>query len=502
MKKSKLILGASVFLASIGITLSTSCSRNDEPLYTALLPEKVDALLSVNVESLLEKSQLWDNSQVQALLDEATGEMPGTQQIMRFLLKNPEISGIDFHQNVYMYAPQEAEDYAACGIFAMKDARRLQTLLEQSGLFDKFEESDGYVWAEHPDGLLVFDDAKGAFFVSDQTVAKESVLPLLQQPASESFSATELFQSLPSGDDAGMLVPMSVAEDSDMPALLPVSDADQIPLDKLYVYAGLDFEENSMGIQWSCLPMDSETKGWMESLYEGVGTATGGLLPSLDGSAMAFVSWNMDGGLLADRIEREVPMRNEEEMDEWLPVFEAIDGDCLLSVAWTHFLPQIVFKAEAPDARSLDALHESLGGKAVGSNRYLLQQEMFPLYYGWEDGCLWASLSESLPTAERGKTLMDKYPWAESAEGAYFYMGLDAKVLQGLMAADLLSNILSGNAVPQQDLELVLDVLQRLGISYVELFSNELGRYRLIVHTDSDNPLALLVDYLMEEQAA
>ena len=49
MKKSKLILGASVFLASIGITLSTSCSRNDEPLYTALLPGKVDALLSVNV---------------------------------------------------------------------------------------------------------------------------------------------------------------------------------------------------------------------------------------------------------------------------------------------------------------------------------------------------------------------------------------------------------------------------------------------------------------------
>lgn len=72
----------------------------------------------------------------------------------------------------------------------------------------------------------------------------------------------------------------------------------------------------------------------------------------------------------------------------------------------------------------------------------------------------------------------------------------------GLLAADLLSNILSGNAVPQQDLELVLDVLQRLGISYVELFSTELGRYRLIVHTDSDNPLALLMDYLMEEQAA
>ena len=502
MKKSKLILGASVFLASIGIVLSTSCSKKEELLYTALLPEKVDALLSVNVESLLEKSQLWDNSQVQALLDEATGEMPGTQQIMRFLLKNPEISGVDFHQNVYVYAPQEAEDYASCGIFAMKDARRLQTLLEQSGLFGKFEESDGYVWAEHPDGLLVFDDAKGAFFVSDQTVAKESVLPLLQQPASESFSATELFQSLPSGDEAGILLPMSVAEEADMPGLLPVSDTDPIPLDKLYVYAGLDFEENSMGFQWSYIPMDSETRGWMESLYEGVGAATGGLLPSLDGSAMAFVSWNMDGSLLADRIEREGPMRYEDEMDAWLPVLGAIDGDCLLSVDWTRFLPQIVFKAEAPDPRSLEVLHENLRGKAVGSNRYLLQQEMFPLYYGWEDGCLWAGMSESLPVAERGKTLMDKYPWAESAKGAYFYMGLDARVLQGLLAADLLSNILSGQAVPQQDLELVLVLLRRLGISYVELFSTELGRYRLIVHTDSDNPLALLVDYLMEEQAA
>ncbi len=150
------------------------------------------------------------------------------------------------------------------------------------------EKSDGYVWAEHPDGLLVFDDVKGAFFVSDPTVAKESVLPLLQQPASESFSATELFQSLPSGDDARILVPMSVAEEADMPGLLPVSDADSIPLDKLYVYAGLDFEENSMGFQWSYIPMDSETRGWMESLYEGVGAATGGLLPSLDGSSMAL----------------------------------------------------------------------------------------------------------------------------------------------------------------------------------------------------------------------
>ena len=49
MKKSKLILGASVFLASIGIVLSTSCSKKEELLYTALLPEKVDVLLSVNV---------------------------------------------------------------------------------------------------------------------------------------------------------------------------------------------------------------------------------------------------------------------------------------------------------------------------------------------------------------------------------------------------------------------------------------------------------------------
>lgn len=85
----------------------------------------------------------------------------------------------------------------------------------------------------------------------------------------------------------------------------------------------------------------------------------------------------------------------------------------------------------------------------------------------------------------------------------WFFHGLVSWNMDGgLLAADLLSNILSGHAVPQQDLELVLDVLQRLGISYVELFSTELGRYRLIVHTDSDNPLALLVDYLMEEQSA
>ena len=206
---------------------TVSCSK-DKAGYEALVPADASFVVAVDVKSVLGKSRIWQNPRVKAEIEGAVENGASlVGQLLKFGIKNPEISGVDFVKDVYVFESGIFPDETLFA-FAVKRPKRLRMLLEKSGEMSEIKESGGRVWAEFPQGVFLFDDTRG-LFVSRQegeALPEDELWALFSQGREESFAGSPYFRYLESGNDMGLLLTMEYVKD-EFPDFVVLSGYDE-----------------------------------------------------------------------------------------------------------------------------------------------------------------------------------------------------------------------------------------------------------------------------------
>ncbi len=487
---------------------TVSCSK-DKAGYEALVPADASFVVAVDVKSVLGKSRIWQNPRVKAEIEGAVENGASlVGQLLKFGIKNPEISGVDFVKDVYVFESGIFPDETLFA-FAVKKPKRLRMLLEKSGEMSEIKESGGRVWAEFPQGVFLFDDTRG-LFVSRQegeALPEDELWALFSQGREESFAGSPYFRYLESGNDMGLLLTMEYVKDE-----FPDLDLEELAKDngweedlagdgfgEYYVYAGLDFGKKEMGISLEYIPLNPKTEEYMEQVFRGLEPIKGRYLPSLGADVVAFATWGMDGDGWLSQLER---MPRFETMKARLPAVSklaSLKGDCLLSLSSSSLLPGLTCLAQAPDSGGLDFLDEYLGGIPLDSNRYKAKKGPLPVYYGWEEETLYLGTSSSVDAAvESSGQFTDKFPWAEKAEGCCFYLGFDAETAMPLLSSDILQTLGFVDEYFLENAALVQEIFEQTGMGYIEFMCLKPFHFSLVFHVaeGQSNPFALLCDYV------
>ncbi len=454
MKRSNLISLLSVLLLT-GMFL-VSCNKSVE--YANVIPADASAVISLDLNSLSQKSGLKDNETLKQKLTDVlqSGLDANALQYMEKVIEKPSESGISLSDKVYLFATDAAQ---SLGLVAkVSDKSKLEALfklLEDEQIAVKPVDTgvDDYQYtilnekdiACFNGTTLLILTGKSAYDVEN---AKQEALRLLALPAEQNIVSNKGFKQMNSkkGDIAAYMTMDALPTRYAM--LYTNNLPENISLKDIAFTGTLNFEKGKVALEMETVKNDSLSK--YQERYKGVlsrlGTDFLGYFPA---SSLIYTGANINGEKLVDFLSAKDEYRQllkdvDDSGVDLGKVIGSIDGN--VSYAFTSLSPQgtpsLICYAKVKNDEIIKAVNNSLGQsvKKTGENNYSVKLGMgMSAYYGMQDGVLYLTTDESAVknVFKKVDNPMSDAKWAAALKSSYGFMVLNIKDALNLPVVNL-----------------------------------------------------------------
>lgn len=504
MKRSNLIPLLSVLLLT-GMFL-VSCNKSVE--YANVIPADASAVISLDLNSLSQKSGLKDNEALKQKLTDVlqSGLDANALQYMEKVIEKPSESGISLSDKVYLFATDAAQ---SLGLVAkVSDKSKLEALfklLEDEQIAVKPVDTgvDDYQYtilnekdiACFNGTTLLILTGKSAY---DMENAKQEALRLLALPAGQNIVSNKGFKQMNSKKgDIGAYMTMD-ALPTRYAMLYTNNLPENISLKDIAFTGTLNFEKGKVALEMETVQNDTLSKYQQQykEVISRLGTEFLGYFPA---SSLMYTGANINGEKLVDFLSAK---------DEYRQLLKDVDGsgvdlgkligsiDGNVSYAITSLSPQgmpsLICYAKVKNDEIIKAVNNSLGQsvKKTGENNYSVILGMgMSGYYGMQGNVLYFTTDESVVNNIFKQTTnpMSDAKWVASLKNSYGFMVVNVKDALSLPIVNL------GMSTGGQQAALLRTILALF--DYIEFAVPEMNKMEMnvIMANQKENALKQLI---------
>lgn len=443
--------------------LLVSCSS--EKRYVNVLPEEPGIVFSLDVKPLVQKSDL-SAEDTKTIVSEIKGALndgldaQGTQLVDK-VLDNPEESGLDLGQKIYLFANAGLDQggLLAC----VKDKAKLDDLaglLETQQLAKQVEDKGAYKLTVVEKGVLAYSESSCLLLFSEKdTDLKGWASELMGQEEKGGFSQSKAFGEMEQmkGDIAvyGSMELLPAEYRTLMKASAPV------PFDwkDIDMVAGVHFEKGRMVLDMETV-LSEDMKKEYEKIHPIYSKETSDkFLKLFSKDGFMWVNMGLKGEKLYELLEKEPSMEKQlkgvQAMFDLKSLLEAIDGEtvfCLSSVKPVSFavLAEVTNTDFLKNFESLKPMLEMTRGQMklveAGENAYELQMAdgrmggmgsgSTSIYIGVKDDVFYLTNDRQCAAQEEVDHSMAEAAWAGNVSGKRCFMAMNWEAMNDLFGGD------------------------------------------------------------------
>lgn len=335
----------------------SSCTR--QPDYTNAIPGNATEVLSVNLQTLVQKAGLQE-AENQVALDKLTealknGLSTELQQQLEDVIENPENLGIDFVAPVYFF---RAEQPAVQGMTAkVVDRKRLEKVVEaicKDELFTGLQQTENYSYAYNEQTFVAFNGTTLLAFDTPSSMdigqMHRNAEQLLNQSEAESATSQPFFARLQElkGDINGLINADRLTD------FYPPQYAQTLPanlnLKALKLLGSLNFENGRITLRGNAYTEDASLQALIDRQASASRPAEGKFLPYFPQSTLTLFTLGINGEKLYDSLQAEESLRNQLTPDQALllqSLLSAFQGDVTIGITGMSATGNLSFAAYA-----------------------------------------------------------------------------------------------------------------------------------------------------------
>ena len=443
------------------LLLLASCSKKD---YMTVIPADATFVAAVNLSDVAAEADL-KNSPVMSLAKIGLMAAGQDQQLLREVLNDPSVIGIDFDAPAYVF---QTPNHSWGLVLSVEDDSRLEDAfreLAKQQLVSKPIEKDGLMWtALLGDINVAFNQESLLILVSQQdgitaAMLKQHMKELFSQEQEESFAATEQMQQLEAAHAPVAIysrmaaLPQGVA--SSLAGFLPKG----VRPANVEVCMSLTFNQGTASLKAQLSGKDQQTQQLLNGNSQHLRTLKGDFLGAASDNFFAWISMGCEGSWLLDLLKQNEDAKQAlfmlERGIDIEQMLRSIDGDVTLvlpaepsvsGLQHTDFM--LLAQVEKTDFLSdvtdwtCSARDYGITLQSLGNQQYLLSAPELKLHWGVEQQTLYLATEQAYQQKafSRNGSLLSAYK--DEIEASQFFVLLNAQVIPALKDTALKSVVI------------------------------------------------------------
>ncbi|MFI3267938.1 MAG: DUF4836 family protein [Rikenellaceae bacterium] len=367
----------------------SSCSSSSSS-YTNVIPNNVDAVVSINVGDIIEKTGFYSDKEIQTLLLDAikTDASRSLYSLTENIVSDINKSGIDFKSPIYaaINSIDNEEVMFVAKLGNVKDFEGMIDVLISENLcgnicrdYDTFS----HVFLGNGDAILAYNDESIIAVqiprgLNTETFLKSVINTLMTQTSDKSLASNKGFSKMLSqSSDVGFFVNyenLMGAQRANVSQL----GFDANLLKDSYLFGGLGFNKGTIVLCSEYYTENNSMKEQLSVFQDIMPTLDGAYLPYISESASAMVAMGLNGGVLLDFVNSAnsgISSAAKNGFNQMSDILSSFDGDVTISMEGDSDYTGFISAASGDKASKLIPLIESTIGmrfKKSGDDSYNL----------------------------------------------------------------------------------------------------------------------------------
>lgn len=486
MKKIKcLFFNALLSLTVVLLAVSCSGGGGDAAGY---VPSDVDALVKVNLQSVIDKSGVQDNEKVKTMLRKAgVGDMSDKQyDLMCKLIDNPGESGLLLKKDIFVYF-ESLENETGGMVFPLSDREKFEKVLITSEVIKgEFNELEGYRYEYFDGGFVAINDEVAVMHMGgNERGFEEDLHSYVKLEKGTSLAENDIYKNINKRkNDIAAFISMRLAEQSnEFKEFIP----EDIDLSDLYLCFDVVFDNGKLDFLISYYAESKEMKEYLVRNKDFIEKVSGSHFKYFSENPLGFIVASMNGKKIYEELAKNPEFKELAEKSGFdiEKMISSIDGEITFGVNSFNVMPEFLLCADVKNDEILKVLNSELRGNEISEGCYSASVVMFSVYYGIVDDVFYLTLSPAMSKGPvKEKNSLGDSDYASGAKGKYGYVFFDLNQIFSLPIMGDLRNELG---------EKGYEAIKKL--SYVESYSENAEEARLVLHTNSEeNILKTLLD--------
>ena len=325
------------FMMLLVMALLASCDKH-EPDYMCVIPADATSVVSVDMKSIAEKSNLAE-SPILAFARKYAGILLNdkTKQQLDAIIDDPSLTGLDFSVPVYLF--QTPNHYVGLTIKVGDDSMLEEFLgvLEKQNICSAVKSHDDLQWTTIMGEFnMVFDDDALLIMMPLEGPGEtDLMLALMQMPYEESFAASagaEKIQKLSSGD-VGAYFNLAAMPSKILEQIKPMIPAG-VKYSDVQVVAGLEFIKGEADLKMQLFSDNSKAQKLIDEAADAFQPVDGNYLGIIPEGNKMWLSMGLEGDKALEQLKK-IPQLQEKILAlnmgiDFDNIVRAIDGDVLV----------------------------------------------------------------------------------------------------------------------------------------------------------------------------
>ncbi len=376
----------SILILCLVACVVTSCKKDEAASYnyTNAIPKDASMVVGINVNSMVDKSGLYENSTVinQVLVMAKMMTSDETYKTLEGLTKDLSNSGIDCSEPIYVASA--GENFMSSLMTAkLKSKSTFESLLgtlKSNGLPVEIQSGEGYSYVAFPGGMtMAYNDSALVVGLGTEVGA------MLSRSEGESLASTEAFKKFEAeGVDINMMMNMGALMEMGQ-AQMGAAVMQQVEesmkatgvenYDGVYSYCGVDFVKGAIAIYASMYSENEQLNAYQSEMMGAVKPLSGRFNKYSDSSAYGMLSYGFNGPKFGSYLKTALMSMKymfdfeSADLDMMENLISFVDGD--MTVVYTHSEDINVYADAASEAKAQEVvadITERLGEGAAELN--------------------------------------------------------------------------------------------------------------------------------------
>ncbi len=496
-----------ILLCVVAFVIS-SCSSS--PSYISVIPSDVDALVSINVGSVIEKSGVSENQELLAVLIEAieSESSKAVSDLAKDILEDVNNSGIDFSEPIYTIFINnfKSEPIVVAKVAKKSDLTKLIGVLEAEGICSEILEapiggyeffvlgSDEVVVAFNDDSLIGCAIPYGA---SAYDILEYTFDPLMVQSLDQSIAESATFKKMLANKfEAGGFIQNADAlfsEQLTARELRELSENGFGDLSGVSAYAGVSFLDGEIVAKAETIIDNEKLKEKYLKYADVFNDVSGKFLEYIPSSAQALAVMSLDGEKVAQLIDTQMQgARGIEKMIYGIMGQAASIINEEITVAMVDndkFAAYISINDKQAGIEILKSIESELGIglKEVEAGQFVISLgRNDKIYINVTDEALCIAMDESVGGKVAESMADISYMSQYKGKDLFLYGRFDAKMIRDQFSREIRRNPEIGKA---------LDLLNHVEISTEDTLS---GEVHIVLNSSNENSLRVIASSFSE----
>ncbi len=330
-----------------------SCSSKTE--YTNAIPEDAAMLASVNLESIVQKSNI-EGKEGDALVNKISNALKSglsgeAYKTAERILKDPSTSGLSFQDKIYLFSTPSSNMF---GIIAKvedeDDVEDLLQALKEENICETINDGDKCKWTKIGNSLCAFNN--GTFLLlsnksGDASSMQETLMSLMRQDKEKSFSNSKAFDKLESSNgDIALITNLSVIP-SEITMRFKMGMSADLKLEDLKYLVNISFDKGKIALTSESLIDNPSIIDSLNSQSQAFSPIKGNLIDLYPANTAVWGAISVKGKTLYDILCTN-PAIAQMLNNPMLPVdieeiISAIDGDVSIGYSSSSLEDMIVY---------------------------------------------------------------------------------------------------------------------------------------------------------------